>query len=98
MTHSNLEKLTLIWQWKPHHMNLPHSNDAANGTFTKKSFPLHMNTETAPPAKGESFSICLLDTHSVAGPELGTCEHIWRKEVVLLSQSVDTAAQGSGSF
>ena len=98
MTHSNLEQLTLIWQQKPHHMNLPHSNDAATGTIHQKELSsAHEHRETAPPGKGESFSICLLDTYSVTGPELGTCEHTWRKEAVLLSQSVDTATQGSGS-
>ena len=45
MTHSNLEKLTLIWQWKPHHMNLPHSNGGATGTIHQKELPPLMDTE-----------------------------------------------------
>ena len=66
-------------------------------TFTKKSFPRSWTQRDCFSRHIESFSICLLGTYFVAGPELGTCEHTWRKEAGLLSQSVDTAAQGSGS-
>ena len=76
-------------------MNLPHSNDGATGTL---QFPLHMNTERLLLwVQMKCFSVGLLVTYSVAGPELGTHEHKWRDGAVLLSQSLDTAAWGSSS-